>query len=402
MTAPIRHGALAMLLGAALLAVLVGPARAAGTTDARISATFVMHGRIVTAVRVHGERRGQSVTRRWTFTGLGCAGSVCPRLSLRRQRSAHRYDTLTLSRVGVGSYAGSARFTSALGCRGRRYPRGLVVPYRIAVQVAQAVPIEGIAFAGALTATYINPRRIDRTRCPIGPSHDAAQYVGAAAPLPSPPAATFSAAVNPAADSATFTDTSHPGAGGARILAWTWQFGDPASGAANTAATPQATHTFSGPGAYQVSLTVTDANGLSATTTQTVTAPGPPTAAFTAARVGTSETYAFQDVSQPGIGGAPIAGWAWDFGDPGSSTNLSSAQSPQHTFSASGTYTVCLIVTDANKRAAGHCDTLVVPPAGTGAEAGGGAQAVKRTVDSTAPSSPMSWAGRRRAGEITA
>lgn len=36
-----------------------------------------------------------------------------------------------------------------------------------------------------------------------------------------------------------------------------WNFGDPASGAANTANQPFATHTFSGPGTYTVSLTVT-------------------------------------------------------------------------------------------------------------------------------------------------
>lgn len=394
MSAPHRHGTLALrpggilalLLGVALVPVLVAPARAAGVADARISAAYVMHGRIVTAVRVRGEHRGQAVTRRWTFSALGCAGSVCPSVRLRRERSGHRFDTLTLTRVGVGSYAGSARFTSPLRCRGRRYPHGLVVPYRITVNVTQAVAIEGIAFASHLAATYTNMRRIDRTRCPIGPSHDAAQYLGAAAPLPSPPAAAFSATVHAADDSAAFTDTSSPGAGGARIVAWAWQFGDPASGTANAATTRQANHTFSAPGAYQVSLTVTDTNGLTATTAQTVIAPGPPIAAFTPARVGTSETYTFQDSSQPGFGGAPVQAWAWNFGDSSSSSNLSSAQNPQHTFSGAGTYQVCLIVTDANQRSAGHCATLVVPPSGTP----GAGQAPKRTVASTAPSSPIS------------
>jgi hypothetical protein len=276
MTAPIRHGAMGLLVGAAVLLAAVGPARAAGLADARISTTFVMHGRIVTAVRVHGEHRGQSITRQWTFTGLDCAGSVCQRLGLRRQRSAQHFDQLTLSRVSAGTYAGSGRFSSALECRGHRYPHGLVVPYTIDVQVTQVVPIEGIAFASQLTAGYRNQRRIDRTRCPIGPSHDAALYLGVAAPLPSPPAATFQVAVPPANDGATFTDTSTPGAGGAPIVARLWQFGDPASGTANTATTSPAAHTFTAPGAYQVSLTVTDANGLSATSTQAVTVPGPP------------------------------------------------------------------------------------------------------------------------------
>ena len=397
MTAPIRHAALCGLTAAVLLLAGVGAARAAvaGVADARISTAYAMQGRITAAVRVSGERVGQLVTRRWTFTGLGCSGSVCPRLSLRRQRSANHYDRLTLSRVGVGSYAANGRFYSGLRCRGRRYPRGLVVPYRITVQVAQAVAVEGVAFAARLTATYTNLRRIDRTRCPIGPSHDAARYTGTAAPLPTPPAAAFSVAAHPATDSATFTDTSHPGAGRARIVSRVWQFGDPASGSANSATTATADHTFSAPGTYQVALTVTDANGLTATTAQAVVAPGPPTAAFNVARIGTSLTYAFHDASQPGLGGAPVTGWLWNFGDAGSGSNTSHAQNPQHAFSGPGTYHVCLIISDANHRAAGACTDLVVPAAGSPAVATAGSPAVatqasKRSVASTALSSPTS------------
>src|SRR5436190_14079759 len=43
--------------------------------------------------------------------------------------------------------------------------------------------------------------------------------------------------------------------------------------------------------------------------------------------------------------GAPT-GFQWDFGDPGSGINNSSATtSPSHTFTAAGTYYVCLIAT---------------------------------------------------------
>ncbi len=38
--------------------------------------------------------------------------------------------------------------------------------------------------------------------------------------------------------------------------------------------------------------------------------------------------------------------WAWNFGDPNSSSNTSSAQNPSHVFSANGNYNVSLIVTD--------------------------------------------------------
>ena len=48
--------------------------------------------------------------------------------------------------------------------------------YTVRVQVSQVVVIEGIPFASRLSAVYSNRRRLDHTRCPIGPSRDAALY----------------------------------------------------------------------------------------------------------------------------------------------------------------------------------------------------------------------------------
>jgi PKD domain len=306
MTAPIRHGAIglraAVPVAVAVLLAAIGPpraagaarvgparaARAAGVADARISTTYVMHGRIVAALRVRGEHRGQPITRRWAFKGVDCAASVCRRLILRRHRGAHHVDRLMLTRTGVGSYVGNGHFTAPLRCRGRRYPRGLVVPYTITVLVRQAVPVEGIVFASQLSAVYANRRRIDHTPCPLGPSHDAAWYVGVAAPLPSPPTAGFQVTTNPSSDTVTFTGRSTRGAGGARIASRVWQFGDPASGPADTATTNPASHTFSAPGVYRVVLTITDANGLTASLTQSVTVPGAPAAALRGSRSGPS------------------------------------------------------------------------------------------------------------------
>ena len=361
------------------------------------------------AVRVRGEHLGQIVSRHWTFAGRSCVKSVCHQLTLHRQRSADRYDNLVLTRVGTGRYSGRSQFYAGLRCRGHTYPRGERVPYRITVRVTQTVTIQGLEFARRLTATYTNLRRIDRTRCPIGPSHDAARYTGIASPLPTPPAAAFSVGLNAATDTASFTDTSAPGAGGAPIVARLWVFGDPASGSANTAGTPTPDHTFTAPGAYRVSLIVTDANGLSSAETQTVVAPGPPTAAFTSTRVDASTTYAFQDNSAPGVGGARIVGWLWNFGDDQSGdADESATQNPQHAFTGPGTYQVCLIVTDANGRNAGGCADLNVPapaPASGSAQPGstetGGpqdrrirAQLSKRSVASTTASSPTSASGR--------
>lgn len=345
---------------AAAAAAAASPA--APATDARVVSPFTMYGRVGSALRVPGEHRGQWITRQWTFTGLSCGGNVCRTLSLLRERSAHLYSSIVLHRIGIGRYAGSSRFYAALECEGRLYPRGEDVPYRITVKVTQSVTVQGIRFARKLAATYTNRRRIDRTKCPIGPSHDAARYTGVASLLPSPPTPDFSATVNPSTDGAQFTDTSSPGAGGAPIVSRQWQFGDPASGAGDTADTPAPAHTFSAPGVYTVSLVVTDANGLSSTTTQQVTAPGSPTAAFTAAGTGASLTYSFADRSRPGIGGAAIVAWLWNFGDPASgSAYASELNDPQHTFTAPGSYTVCLGIRDANGRVASTCAQVLAP-----------------------------------------
>lgn len=52
---------------------------------------------------------------------------------------------------------------------------------------------------------------------------------------------------------------------------YSWNFGDPASGAANIDNTPNPSHTFSAPGSYTVLLTANFQGGPPATTTQTVT-----------------------------------------------------------------------------------------------------------------------------------
>jgi hypothetical protein len=55
-----------------------------------------------------------------------------------------------------------------------------------------------------------------------------------------------------------FTDASSAPRG---VVAHTWTFGDPDSGASNTATGPSAVHSFAQPGDYQVTLTVRDAAG---------------------------------------------------------------------------------------------------------------------------------------------
>jgi PKD repeat protein len=67
-----------------------------------------------------------------------------------------------------------------------------------------------------------------------------------------------------------FTDNSTP-VSGRTNMAWDWNFGDPASGASNTASGRSVTHTFATAGAYTVVLTVTDDLGQKSSATASIT-----------------------------------------------------------------------------------------------------------------------------------
>ncbi len=120
-------------------------------------------------------------------------------------------------------------------------------------------------------------------------------------------------------------------------LSYAWTFGDGGTATGVTAA-----HTYATSGVYTVGLTVTDAGGVSASTSQqvTVTAPNqPPTAAFTTARAGLTISADGSTSSDPE---GPIASYAWDFGD----GSTGSGATVSHPYSSAGSYPVTLTVTD--------------------------------------------------------
>ncbi|MDQ1256041.1 MAG: hypothetical protein QG656_637, partial [Candidatus Hydrogenedentes bacterium] len=146
--------------------------------------------------------------------------------------------------------------------------------------------------------------------------------------------------IGPAPLTVWFTDASV--AGTSAITAWAWVFGD-----GGTSGDQDPSHTYAAQGIYTVTLTVTTPDGVdSASRTVTVTDPGAagPDAKFTA---NAFSGYAplilhFTDQSLPGT--SPIASWAWDFGDGGSSTD----QHPTYTYENGGNFTVRLTVTTAD------------------------------------------------------
>ncbi|HEX2899883.1 MAG TPA: PKD domain-containing protein, partial [Bacteroidia bacterium] len=120
---------------------------------------------------------------------------------------------------------------------------------------------------------------------------------------------------------------SNQSTGGTSYL---WDFGD---GGTSTQLSPS--HTYSTYGTFNVCLISTNSCGSDTLCMPVVVNCPSPAAAFTSAPAGF--TVAFTD----GTSGSPNA-WSWDFGD----GNTSTQQNPTHTYTAAGTYTVCLISTN--------------------------------------------------------
>jgi len=142
-----------------------------------------------------------------------------------------------------------------------------------------------------------------------------------------------------------FTDNTVPNVGA--LTNWSWDFGDPASGAANTSVLQNPSHNYSSAGNYTVTLIATNDKGCSNTAfTRQVTINPKPLAGYIIPDVCLSDTYAqFNDTSRV-ITPDLIAAWQWNFGDPPSgAANSSVLQNPQHSYTAVGSYNVELIVT---------------------------------------------------------
>ncbi len=147
-----------------------------------------------------------------------------------------------------------------------------------------------------------------------------------------------------------FTNLSQTNGGGP-IVAWQWNFGDPASGMNNTSALQNPVHLFTGTGSYTISLQVTNSSGCSDTFSSTTSINLPPVANFTATTACHGQPTQFTDLS---IANAPvIVSYLWDFGD----GMTSAQQSPVHTYSYAGLYNVALVVVNSN----GCRDTIIQP-----------------------------------------
>jgi|GEM_PF-2689028 len=126
--------------------------------------------------------------------------------------------------------------------------------------------------------------------------------------------------------------------------AWSWDFGD---GGNATGATPS--HTYSGPGNYQVCVVAT---GLCASDTfcdSVNVSCLPLTGPF---------TVTVNNLTVDVVDTNPDAnGWMWDFGD---GVGMDSVQNPSYTYATDGIYPICLNVSDTCGQSLLICDTVTV------------------------------------------
>ncbi len=153
---------------------------------------------------------------------------------------------------------------------------------------------------------------------------------------------------NCAGDSVQFFDQSSTPHGS--IQQWTWDFGDgTVVGPILFPANQNVKHKYTNGGTYNVKLTIVTSDDCTAEKISPVEIGVRPLANFNFGNAACALTpLQFTDLSQSN-GGPAITTWNWDFGDPASgANNLSNTQNPTHMFSAGGTYTVRLMVTNAN------------------------------------------------------
>lgn len=153
-------------------------------------------------------------------------------------------------------------------------------------------------------------------------------------------------------DSTCFTDLSSVTPG--TLTGWSWNFGDPSTGSNNISNSSAPCHLFSLAGTFSVMLTVTSNNNCQNNLTLPIIIYPSPNAFFSSNAPCLGSITSLSDGSTA-IPGDPITNWNWAMqgGNPATATG----QNAYTTYSATGSYSVSLIVTTQ----AGCKDTIDQP-----------------------------------------
>lgn len=136
-----------------------------------------------------------------------------------------------------------------------------------------------------------------------------------------------------------FTDAS---TSSASIVAWMWNFGDPASGASNTSTVQNPVHIFTAAGTYSVCLSIATSNGCTSIKCDSIEVGIPPPANC---ENHLTYTGALLTLTFNGTTNSPYpTTYTWQMGDP--SGTILTGQSITFTYPAAGPYTVTLVTID--------------------------------------------------------
>jgi len=142
--------------------------------------------------------------------------------------------------------------------------------------------------------------------------------------------------------------------GGVPPYTWFWNFGD-----GNVSYKQNPMHQYTDDGAYNVTLTVTDNNGVMNTTYKLILISNTPPIAnftYTPSSLTNFDMINFTDKSYDLDGS--IVNWTWDFGD----GNISYERNATHAYARNGTYTVNLTVRDDDGEANSTLRNIIISP----------------------------------------
>ena len=239
--------------------------------------------------------------------------------------------------------------------------------------------------------TYLTGGRSYIAAVTVTDSADLSSVATALVNVDGPPHASLSATpssgVAPLAVTADASSSTDPDS--TPISTYTFDFGDGTVVGPQAAAT--ANHAYATGGGYTVTVTVTDTGGLTATATSTVTVDLLRAALSVTPGSGPTPLVVTADASSSIDGDTtPIASYSFDFGD-GTVVGPQLAATTTHSYTAAGSYTVIVTVSDSGGLAATAGATVIAdsaPLAALSMTPGSGSAPLLVTADASASTDP--------------